>query len=189
MHLKKVGQKPKRLVKTPIKLKLFYSFQLTKSNAKFLTSKSTFGFHRMEVLGSLISLVFLASLSFGTSIEALQVRIGFLFIAFMFILSITLFLSFFVLNLEDFDLYLEKGCAILTQYLLLIFLATFPILSKFLFRQRHFHLINHYSAFFTFQTILHSGHLDLMHQPANIFILACTHMLVWVIVLTLIGGK
>jgi len=48
------------------------SIALKKSNAKYLTSKATYGWNRMEVLGSMISLVFLASLCFGTAIEALQ---------------------------------------------------------------------------------------------------------------------
>jgi len=85
------------------------SIALMKSNAKFLTSKVTYGWNRMEVVGSMISLVFLGSLCFGTTTEALQ-------------------------------------------------------------------------------TISHSGHLDLMHLPEYIFILACVHVLIWFLVLTFIGG-
>ena len=44
-----------------------------KSNAKSLTSKSTYGWSRLEVVGSMASLVFLSSLCFGTAIEAAQV--------------------------------------------------------------------------------------------------------------------
>ena len=80
-----------------------------KSNAKFLTSKTTYGWNRMEVVGSMISLVFLGSLCFGTTTEALQ-------------------------------------------------------------------------------TISHSGHLDLMHVPEHVFILACVHLLIWFMVVTFIGG-
>ena len=39
------------------------------------------------------------------------------------------------------------------------------------------------------QTMFHSGHLDLMHQPIHIFILAFVHVLVWFLILTLIGGN
>ena len=59
------------------RLPLTITFQLKKSNAKYLTSKATYGWNRMEVLGSMISLVFLASLCFGTAIEALQVNLKF----------------------------------------------------------------------------------------------------------------
>ena len=45
-----------------------------------------------------------------------------------------------------------------------------------------------FSNFF-FQTISHSGHLDLMHLPEYIFILACVHVLIWFLVLTFIGGN
>ena len=40
-----------------------------------------------------------------------------------------------------------------------------------------------------FQTMFHSGHLDLMHEPIHIFILAFAHVLIWLMVLTLIGGR
>ena len=48
------------------------SIAMMKSNANFLTSKATYGWNRMEVVGSMISLVFLSSLCFGTATEALQ---------------------------------------------------------------------------------------------------------------------
>ena len=38
-----------------------------------ITQKNTYGWHRVEVVGAMSALVFLASLSFGTAIEALQV--------------------------------------------------------------------------------------------------------------------
>ena len=46
---------------------------MVNSNAETITQKSTFGWHRIETVGALSSLVFLGSLSFGTAIEALQV--------------------------------------------------------------------------------------------------------------------
>lgn len=82
---------------------------ISKSNAKTLLKKTTFGWPRIDVVGSLASLVFLASLCFGTAIEALQ-------------------------------------------------------------------------------TLTHSGHLDVMHQPVNVCILALIHFLVWFAVFGLIGG-
>lgn len=71
--------------------------------------KSTFGWARIEVVGSLFSLVFLASLSFASSIECIQ-------------------------------------------------------------------------------TIVHSGHLDVMHHSFSICILAGVHFVVWIIIFCLIGG-
>lgn len=82
---------------------------MSKDEVSRSKSRSSFGWGRLEAVGSLCTLVFLGSLSFGTTIEALQ-------------------------------------------------------------------------------TISHTGHLDLMHQPDNIFILACVHFIVWLAVLTLIGG-
>ena len=82
---------------------------MVNSDAKTITQKSTFGWHRIETVGALSSLVFLGSLSFGTAIEALQ-------------------------------------------------------------------------------TMFHSGHLDLMHKPIYIFILASVHVLVWLLIMKLIGG-
>jgi len=38
------------------------------------------------------------------------------------------------------------------------------------------------------QTIFHSGHLDLMHEPVHIFILTLIHIFIWFIVLISIGG-
>lgn len=86
-----------------------FAIAMENSNAKTMTQKSTFGWHRIDTVGALSSLVFLGSLSFGTAIEALQ-------------------------------------------------------------------------------TMFHSGHLDLMHRPIHILILAFVHILVWFIILTLIGG-
>ena len=49
---------------------------MVNSNAASITQKTTFGWHRIEVVGALSSLVFLGSLSFGTAIEAMQVIIS-----------------------------------------------------------------------------------------------------------------
>ena len=54
----------------------FCRFQMVNSNAASITQKTTFGWHRIEVVGALSSLVFLGSLSFGTAIEAMQVIIS-----------------------------------------------------------------------------------------------------------------
>ena len=52
---------------------IFFLFQMINSKNDNITQKNTYGWHRVEVVGAMSALVFLASLSFGTAIEALQV--------------------------------------------------------------------------------------------------------------------
>jgi hypothetical protein len=39
------------------------------------------------------------------------------------------------------------------------------------------------------QTITHSGHLDVMHNPIGLFLLAVGHFFTWIAIFSLIGGK
>jgi hypothetical protein len=39
------------------------------------------------------------------------------------------------------------------------------------------------------QTITHSGHLDVMHNPIGVFLLAVGHFFTWIAIFSLIGGK
>ena len=38
------------------------------------------------------------------------------------------------------------------------------------------------------QTITHSGHLDVMHNPLGVFILAAGHFFPWIAIFALLGG-